>query len=1158
MSKNLNLQKDIKKEKKTLMQTAKCFSDSIEDLVIKRNDYISFCDQTYRCMMGFNSCSSSGYIRVNTLGECSLPTVEQCLDQTQQNCFENSACVKEVMLEPISSTNLSCQKPQKEPSGCEDNCQNNSICNLYGYYYQIQTPTPSHACAQLDIDNRQNCLGKPLCGESYIDSICRSFGFINDENNNCRNLVASDCLQPENINYCKGPESFCIKQFGFTYDSNSQTCNFNCLQNYNCKDGSFCLLDAFGYSKLNSLGKCYISLSVNDCINYKSPNVCPIACKSQYKLLVTSQGCGFPPHSYCENATELTQYGCSTDKQVCVAMGWTQVTKGSNKCQDPTNICMSQFSLCNAKDSQTDAFGQYVHTSLGNYLGLIKNNSIGWIVPTIDQCLGQQICYRPQNFCRKAGFNLSPYQICSEPDMIKDCLGQQKCSSKFVTICQKKYGFSNPQINQQSKCIIPNNCNQLKKLSINSHVCELGGFISLDNSKAFVDSQEIYNYLDININLNYKIILNYCIDQIEKKLPICQSGTSVCNLIGFLTNPDGTCSYPQVEACLTSGSGKCSSNNICLRYYKLQQSETSNDCTLPYGGDFLKCQYLFESQKNIYHYCISYFGYSQQVASDYCKSQDNSYYCNNTFKGQYCDIFNQKSNCSYKNYTQFNSYIQYQSISINNPLDYIFNICAKNESDPCTQLGFINKKLPQTCGFRNDTYNHACHMSRRMNPIDLANLCLGKPSCSDLCIFYGFISGTDPDKSCQIPKADICSNLEKTVDIFYHACAFLNYQTSKMYISQYCLQKQMCSSQDSICIKYYNFASSPDGSGNCQIPDYQNCLNLNEFIPINCLVMFEFLLKPVNALLISLQLEEYKNLKSNQKGLVLELGLLITSDNLVKEPQPFDCLQKPLCTTPTRFGNISPPYQTYCIAKGFSQNQDGKSCFLDVKTCVQNTKLCSEACTFSGFAQNAYNNTTSPYACKIMDKDQFYCDPTYKVKSSYCDSLGYKWVNGHYEYPTHAECEDNSNGFCGYGKISCTLRGWTSVNGKCQYKINCLDKGNNYCQNNISICFYLGYVQSLSYYNFQYNYDCVLPSNLNCSQEGAKNCASKNYSICAQQGFIQGNNSECKCPGVVYQGVCFLINNINNQGNTSIDSSVLQFNICNLLIIFLIFLANLK
>ncbi|KAL4477669.1 hypothetical protein ABPG74_002819 [Tetrahymena malaccensis] len=1069
---------------------------------------------------------------------------------------------------PISTTNLSCKIPQDQPSfDCKDNCQNNPICNLLGYYQLTGIPTPSPACAKVDSNQETNCLGKPLCGDQYIDQICRIFGFINNESDgNCRNILASDCLNSDNINYCNGPNTFCVKKLGFTYDSNSNTCTFDCLQNYNCKKDSFCLqtssteLGFFGYSALNSLGKCYINLSVNDCINYKSINACPVACKSKYKLIETSNGCEFPPHSACDNATEHSQYGCSSDKLICSAMGWTQVTKGSNKCQDPTNTCMSQFTLCKIEDSQLIS-GSYVKTSLGNYLGLLLDDSFGWIVPTLDQCKSSNLCQRPQSFCRKAGFNLDPNTLlCKEPN-IKECLGQQKCSQKFLTVCQSKYGFSNPQINQQSTCIIPKNCSQLKKLSIDYHACEFGGFISLDKNMFFVNSKEIYDNLNMNINANYKIILNYCIDQITNKNPICQSGASVCNLIGFSTNSDGTCYFPQVETCLQSGASKCTSNNICLRYYKFEQSQTSNDCVLPYGGDFSKCQYLFESQTNNYHYCISYFGYTQNIAYTYCKDKSNANdtFCKNTFKVQYCDIFSTSPPCSYSKFNQYNSYIQYKQAGAQSPLDYIFTNCSSIDSLPCQKLGFVNKKLPQTCGFYDGTtYNHACHMSRRMNPVDLANLCLNKSSCSNICIFYGFNS-TAPDQSCQIPDVDACSNLSKYVDIFYHACGFLNYQTSKMYISQYCLQKNMCSGQDSICIKYYNFASSSDGSGDCQMPDYQNCLNLNGIIPINCLVMFDFLVKPVNALLISLKLQDYIHLYSNQKGLALELGLLYTSDNLVKEPQPFDCIKNPLCVTPKRFGNISPlPYQTYCISKGFSQAEDGQSCFLDVKTCVQASQSCSEACTFSGFAQNVDPDIKS--ACIIMDKDQFYCDRTYKIKSDYCDSIGYKWVNDHYEYPTHEECEDNANGYCAQGKITCTERGWTAVNGKCQYQINCLDKGKNYCQNNISICFYLGYIQSLTYDADQqvYNYDCALPSNLNCSQQGAKNCASKNFSICVQQGFAQGQNSECTCSGVIYQGVCFIVNNHNNQGNISTDATILQFKIFYLLIIFFAFLISVK
>ncbi|KAL4482171.1 hypothetical protein ABPG72_014984 [Tetrahymena utriculariae] len=275
---------------------------------------------------------------------------------------------------------------------------------------------------------------------------------------------------------------------------------------------------------------------------------------------------------------------------------------------------------------------------------------------------------------------------------------------------------------------------------------------------------------------------------------------------------------------------------------------------------------------------------------------------------------------------------------------------------------------------------------------------------------------------------------------------------------------------------------------------------------------------------------------------------MTTSDNKPKIPEPFDCLKNPICATPTRFGNTSPaPYQAYCINQGFSVAQDGKSCYVDVNSCVQSNQICSKACLFSGFAPNK-----DYQPCLIMDKDQFYCDPTYKIKSDYCKQLGYKWVNDHYEYPTHTECEDNTNGYCGQGKITCTERGWTSVNGQCQYKINCLDKLSNYCQNSISICYYLGYVQYLNQSDKYVYYDCAIPDDLNCLAQGADNCASKKYSICSKQGFVQGKNSECTCSGLVYQGACFIIA-VNNQGNTNTtQASFLELTIIYLSIIFLV------
>ncbi|KAL4505564.1 hypothetical protein ABPG73_004449 [Tetrahymena malaccensis] len=1069
---------------------------------------------------------------------------------------------------PKSSTDLTCQIPPDDQSkyNCISTCKSNPICNVLGYYYQKNKPN----CIRVSSNQATNCQNAKLCSAFYIDSICRIYGFIDIGNGYCRKLEARDCLLPGNFDtYCNGPNSLCVQNFNFTSDTKSKICNFNCLQNYSCLPNSFCLqispteLGAFGYSALNSLGQCYVNLSINDCISYKSNtyNTCPQACISKYNLIQSKDGCLFPSHSDCDNATEKSQYGCSSDKQICKELGWSQVQKGSNKCQDPTNICLSQSQLCNKQDYQKDSQQGVHQTALGSYLGLVLNSSIGWTTPTLEQCDGENLCQRSQSFCRKAGFIFDPSNFnCKVPNIIQDCLGQEKCSEKFQTICKKQYGFSNPSINQKSTCTIPSNCSQLKKQNIVNHSCEIGGFISLDNNMNFINSQDIYNNLDQSIDLNYNITLSYCISQININNPICSQGSSVCNLIGFSTNTDGTCNYPQIETCLVPGSGKCTSNNICLRYYKLQKSQTSNDCIIP-NDDYTKCQYLLETPSNQLHYCFAYFGFNQNVISDYCSSsQPQPSFCTQTFN-QFCDIFDTSVTCSYTKYIDYNNYIQYKDIGYVGPFDYIFSKCTQdNCPEQCALLGFNSCQKPQAQNcvmYDGQNYNHACHMMRAINAIDVYNLCFNQPNCSKVCQFYGFILGQD--NSCQIPDSSTCSTLGKTLDSFYHACGFSNFQNpNKMFISQYCLQRglKMCASQDSKCVKYYNFASSSDGSGDCQNPNVLICLGLNQqIIPINCQIMVGFILKPIKQLFTYLDKNDYGLLKISQTGLALQLGYIIAANGLPQKPQPFDCLRNSICATPSRFGNASPvPYQAYCINQGFSVAQDGKSCFVDVNSCVQlqPDQVCSSACQFSGFAKSDNDGT-----CLIMDKDQFYCDPTFKVKSDYCDQLGYKWVNDHYEYPTHAECEDNTNGYCAQGKITCTERGWTAVNGQCQHKINCLDKGNNYCQNGISICFYLGYIQDISYDSNQDQiYDCMIPTNLNCIAQGAKNCASKNYSICVQQGFVQGNNSECTCQGTVYQGVCFIVNNNNNnnQGNTSTTLAPrLKINIIYLFIIFLIF-----
>ncbi|KAL4482170.1 hypothetical protein ABPG72_014983 [Tetrahymena utriculariae] len=749
-----------------------------------------------------------------------------------------------------SNTNFACQIPvESSDFNCSTQCNDTPICQILGYY------SLGSSCQKVT-NQQKDCLNNPICGNSYIDTICKSSGYIDIDKGICGEIQASDCLNLQNQNiatYCYGPQSICVKKYKFIYDSNQQICSFNCLENYNCLDGSFCLksqtdLGAFGYSDLNSNGKCSIDLSIDDCIQYKSKKYiyCPQACVLKYNLIQSPNGCLLPSHSDCDNAAQNSKYGCSTDKYLCKKLGWTQISKGSNQCKDPTNICLSQFQLCNQQDSQQYTLNRQ-NTTLGNYLGLVWSSTFGWMIPDKEQCKDQNLCQRPQSFCRKAGFILNPLtNNCTIPDMIKDCLGQEKCSNKFLTLCQKQFGFTNPSIIQKSTCLIPQNCSQLKKLDTGNHACEIGGFISLDKDMFFVNSKNLYNDLNINIDLNYNITLSYCLTQIKINNPICSSGTSVCNLIGFTSNKDGTCKYPLIESCLTPGSGKCSQNNICLRYFKLEKSQTNDDCVIPNKGDYTKCQYLFETPRVLLHYCLTYFGFKFIAASQLCTQQPSNPLCNSKF----CNIFD-NSTCFYTSYVQYNNYIQYDDIGLSNPLDYIFSKCTQdNCSKQCTLLGFTSCQIPQIqdCKLYDGyNYNHACHMIRAINAVDVANLCLNSPKCSKICQFYGFIQVQDG--SCQIPDQNTCSLLGKTLDSFYHACGFQNFQNpDKIFVSQYCLRRglKMCSSQDSICVKYYNFASMPDGSGDCQNPNIQYCLNLNlQIIPINCQVMVGFILKPV-------------------------------------------------------------------------------------------------------------------------------------------------------------------------------------------------------------------------------------------------------------------------------------------------------------------------
>ncbi|KAL4490084.1 hypothetical protein ABPG73_021128 [Tetrahymena malaccensis] len=1054
------------------------------------------------CTPGFNSCTYQGYVKDISSNNCVNPKSSDCSQQSNAYAcaLATNICVNQYGWVK-DSTYEYCNPPTKTSCQNSSNCQSNESACVWYYGFIIKS---TNICSQpypVDCLNTQNIYAcrdqTTLCGQQNFlknqtdqtcilpttcltDSnmctaaytSCTYQGYIkNSSDNNCRQPTSYDCEQQSNIYACALQTNYCVHQFGWVKNSNSN--------NYYCDPPALNVCQ--GSSK---------------CLNDGN------ACSFLYGLVNANNICSTPNSYQCQHSAGI--YGCRLAGHYCRQINFQQDSP-NDSCMIPSNCVQVGAGLCSPS---------YQSCTIQGYVK--SPNSNDCIVPSQSDCANQAntlACAQPTNQCNLYGWQQkdSNNYYCVPPSS-SACQQSPSCNSN-ETACVYQYGFN---FDQSGNCLAPSttdcldsskiySCNQansycrqlyFKKSNLNGS-CVLPTDCST-NSVACSSQYTacLYQgYIKNSSNNSCKIPTTQDCNN-PSNIYACAQATNFCNVYGWkvastsnfycIPIPQAQCTYTGLNYCQYQQSS-------CQYLYGFVKSSSSNDCVIPSPFDCVNTNNIYACQ-NVNTYC-QIQGWPKNV-------NPSKYTCSiptNCLNNPYCN--SGQTACPYLGFVSSTTNI---GICVNptdsDCLQQSNQYACAQSSNQCMLLGYI-----QTTA----TNQYYC-TSPTLTNCQSNNSCKqGLTACQYV---YGLINDFTTNQCIQPADSD-CSNQNNifACRLSTFACRQQNWLAVSLtnfscVAPSNCLTGNQCQSSYTAC-QYYGYVKSSSGN-NCVIPSDSDCFNTsNTYL---CRSDITFCTSKGWIIQTSVQNSFYCVAPSyclnqpycgNGLSACQYIGYIPSTNNICVLPGDYDCAD-----------TVNNPFLcrsdiTFCTNKGYIKSSTNNSCTLPT-SCngVNDCASGKSACQFAlGLIKNSSNNTcVAPDINTCNDNTQKYAC---KQGNTYCTNLGFVKSQTDDTCALPADCTINNQ--CASGLLVCLyyfgyIKSPSSNQCIQPTVVDCLNTANLYvCRTGNPFCTQLGYVLNSSTAG-----QCQVPSNCLTGQQCGSNQASQ---ACLYNGYIPTSSSNFQC-----------------------------------------------
>ncbi|EAR88836.2 chitin recognition protein (macronuclear) [Tetrahymena thermophila SB210] len=1053
------------------------------------------------CTPGYNSCTYQGYVKDTSSNNCVNPLSSDCSKQSNAYAcaLSTNMCVAQYGWVK-DTTQQFCNPPSIASCTGSSHCTSNESACVWYYGFVIKSsnicsqPYPAdclntqniYACRdQTTLCGQQNFLKNQsnetctlpttcltdlnMCAAAYTS--CTYQGYVKtSSNDNCQQPTSYDCQQQTNLYACALLTNYCVQQFGWVKNSNSNNYYCDPPTLSACQGSSQCLNDGNACSFLYGL--------VN------SNNICSIPNSYQCQHLAGIYGCRLAthycrqinfqqdtPNDSCKVPSNCGQVGaglCSPSYQSCTVQGFVK-SQNSNDCIVPSQSdCLNQANTlaCAQSTNQCILYGWQKDA-----------NNFYCVPPSSSTCQQSPSCSSNETACvYQYGFNYDQNGNCLAPSTT-DCLDSTKiysCNSA-TSYCRQLYFKKS---NSNGSCVLPTDCSTNSSACSSQYTaCLYQGYVknSSNNSCKIPTTQDCSNTSNIYA---------------------CAQTTNFCNVYGWIVaSTSNLYCIPILQAqCTNTGLNYCQyQQSSCQYLYGYVKSQSSNDCVIPTPFDCVNTNNIYACQ-NSNSFCQKQ-GWPKNINA-------NKYTCSipsNCLNSSYCN--SGQTACPYLGFVS----------STTNPgtcitptdsdclLQSNQYACAQS-SNTCMLMGYI-----QTTA----TNQYYCTAPTLTNCQSNNSCQQGLTACQYV---YGLVNDFTTNQCIQPTDSD-CSNQTNifACRLSTFACRQQNWlavssTNFSCVVPSNCLSGNQCQSGYTAC-QYYGYIKSSSGN-NCVVPSDSDCFNTsNTYL---CRSDITFCTSRGWIIQTSVQNSFYCVAPSyclNQpycgNGLTAcqYIGYLSSTNNICVVPGDYDCAD-----------TVNNPFLcradiTFCTSKGYIKSSTNNSCNLPTScTGVNDCAPGKSACQFTfGLIKNSSSNTcVAPDINTCNDNTQLYAC---KVGNTYCTNLGFfkSQVNDTCVLPT--DCTINNQ--CASGLVVCLyyfgyIQSTTSNQCVQPTVVDCLNSANLYvCRTGNPFCTQLGYVLNSSTAG-----QCQVPSNCLSGQQCGSNQASQ---ACLYNGYIPTSSTNFQC-----------------------------------------------
>ncbi|KAL4505451.1 hypothetical protein ABPG72_002513 [Tetrahymena utriculariae] len=1054
------------------------------------------------CTPGYHSCTYQGYVKDISSNNCVNPLSSDCSQSSNAYAcaLPTNICVNQYGWVKDSTYEF-CNPPSKTFCAGSSNCTSNESACVWYYGFVIKSsntcsqPIPIdclntqniHACRdQTTLCGQQNFLKNQsdetcklpttcltdsnMCAAAYTS--CTYQGYIkSSQNDNCQQPTSYDCYSQTNIYACALLTNYCVQQFGWVQNSNSNSYYCDPPDLNVCQGSSKCLNDgnacSFLYGLVNANNVCSTPNSYQ-CQHSAGIYGCRLA--GHYCRQINFQQ--DTPNDSCIIPSNCGQVGgglCSPSYQSCTIQGFVKIPS-SNDCIVPSQSdCANQANtLACAQSTNQCIFYGWQQKDANNYY---------CVPPSSSACQQSPSCSSNETACvYQYGFNFDQNGNCLAPSTT-DCLDSTKiyiCNSA-TSYCRQLY-FKKSSSN--GSCVLPTDCSTNSSACSSQYTaCLYQGYIknSSNNSCKIPTTQDCSNTSNIYA---------------------CAQTTNFCNVYGWKVASSSNLyciPIPQAQ-CTNTGLNYCQYfQSSCQYLYGYVKSQSLNDCVVPTPFDCVNTNNIYACQ-NSDTFCQNQGWPKNANPSKFSCSIPtnclNSLYCNS---GQ--------TACPYQGFVSSttNPGICITPTDSDCLLQSNQYACAQS-SNQCMLLGYI----------QTTTTNQYYCTSPTLTNCQSNNSCQqGLTACQ---YFYGLVNDFTANQCIQPADSD-CSNQNNifACRLSTFACRQQNWlavsSTNFSCVApSNCLSGNQCQSSYTAC-QYYGYVKSSSGN-NCVVPSDSDCFNTsNTYL---CRSDITFCTSKGWITQTSVQNSFYCIAPSyclNQpycgNGLTAcqYIGYLSSANNICVVPGDYDCAD-----------TVNNPYLcradiTFCNSKGYIKSSTNNSCTLPTScTGANDCASGKSACQFAlGLIKSSSNNTcVAPDINTCNNNTQIYAC---KTGNTYCTNLGFFKSQTGDTCTLPTDCTINNQ--CASGKLVCLyyfgyIKSTTSNQCVQPTVIDCLNTANLYiCRTGNPFCTQFGYVLNSSTVG-----QCQVPTNCLSGQQCGSNQASQ---ACLYNGYIPTSSSNFSC-----------------------------------------------